>query len=224
MSNSPLWKTKGTTKISKEQWWFVWETPISSVGYEEGFPAEIYALLSLQLFTEASTLGHYLNRSHTIGFGCLGIVLLVMSYRARLHIPAGFACRLQAEWASHLEWVNTLVLNGMPCMAEQNKEMAWLPPRAIPATSCAQKGHSLCFQQKLWERHEVPPRNTLTKVALRWAGFLWGWDPTRVYGRDPILLRSAPRAHTKHGTTRSHDLCWIWDVRLQFQTPNDSCT
>lgn len=75
MSNSPLSKTKGTTKISKEQWWFVWETPISSVGYEERFPAQIYALLSLQLLTDASTLGHYLNRPHIIGFTCLGVEL-----------------------------------------------------------------------------------------------------------------------------------------------------
>lgn len=102
--------------------------------------------------------------------------------------------------------------------------LPWMPP------SCRQKAIIRVFSPGT--NSELPPRNTLTKVALQWAEPLWAWAPTWVRmaghgqpcGRHLVLIRWASRAQTKHWSTWPHGLCWIWDVRLQFHTPNISCT
>lgn len=58
--------------------------PLVQSGMKKAFQLKFMHLESLKLFTDASTLGHYLSRSHIIGLTCLGIVLLLMSYIARL--------------------------------------------------------------------------------------------------------------------------------------------
>lgn len=100
------------------------------------------------------------------------------------------------------------------------KEMAWLPPRAISATSCAQKGHSLCFQHKLRERHEVPPRTSRTKVALQWAEPRWGWAPMRVCGTHPLLTGSASRATQ---STEPHGLMSVLHLGWQVAISDPKC-
>lgn len=102
--------------------------------------------------------------------------------------------------------------------------LPWIPP------SCSQKAIVCVFSPGTnSERNEVPPRNTLTKVALQRAEPLWVWAPTwlrtaQPRGRHLMLIRSASRAQTKHWSTWSHGLCWIWDIRLQLHTPKISRT